>query len=362
MKINKIISFILTIIILLFSFCPPAYAEVVDNLLPENLSYYTFDGIFIEDVFLNEYILFYPLSTNNNTDYNDGLVYPVDLKPNTIYECNIDYKQFQMINIDTIIYILYIDDELNWNEVELIKINGADNFNGTATYIYNHDSDYQGGAAFVIGFERVGGTYVLSNTYFKVNNIDFGEKESQEGNILKRIYNFIINLPSTFQNFFTDLKNGISGFFTDLKTNLSDWFDSLKTSISGFFTDLKTNLSSWFDNLKTSIGDFIDNLSDNLSEFFTKLKNWLLWFNAEGEVSYTNPFEQIDDDVDDDLESSIVKLANYISDNTQSVSDSLASVGSVFLVFDAFVVGIPLVLSLIIFAFFIHILKRLLGF
>lgn len=347
MKINKIISFILMSIILVFSFCPLAFASVENNIITSDFIDWDadIDNYFISymDYNLEENantIRF--LASNNNNEKLAQFYYTFDdyeLFSNDNYELIFDFKDNNLANVSFEIYMFYSPDEI----IKLFEHNGGDSLTYKNIVIKHKTPEYFSALwtpMLIISFNREAMTVVESNAFIVIKDLTFGVADSVEGNILKRIYNFIINLPATFQNFFTDLKNGISSFFTDLKTNLRTWFNYLKTSIGGF----------------------IDNLSDNLSEFFNKLKNWLLWFNAEGSSSYTNPFEQIDDEVDDDIESNIIKLANYINDNTQSVSDSLASVGSVFLVFDAFVVGIPLVLSLIIFAFFIHILKRLLGF
>lgn len=371
MKINKIISFILTFIILAFSLCPLAFASDNDNLIDFNMSNWVIE----ENGGLLDYVNFVGGSENLNRVYFNSqptgsvnafaLLDVTDvLLSGKNYNFNFDAMTYGMNNVivQVGITIRYNDgsDDDYFTLVEFGESSTTPNYvNYNANFTPHIEN--KGYHCFISFFFGSIGS-VGSNRYCYIKNLSLTEIESQEGNILKRIYNFIINLPATFQNFFTDLKNGISGFFTDLKTNLSTWFNNLKNSIGGFFTGLTTNLSEWFNNLKTSIGDFIDNLSDNLSDFFTKLKNWLLWFNAEGSSSYVNPFEQIDDDVDDDIESNIVKLANYITDNTDTVSVSLATIGSAFLVFDSFVVGIPLVLSLIIFAFFIHILKRLLGY
>lgn len=350
MKINKIISFILTIIILVFLFCPRAIAIDNDNLIDPNMSNWV---IFADEGLLN-YVEFVGGTENINRVWfnpspsgeQDGFVL-IEMTELLLsgknYNFNFDVATLGMNSVSVaVVFEIHYNDGSDDDYFLLAEFGESSTSPNYVNYNVNFTPNIQnkGYQCFIsFMFFKYDGSVGL-NMNCNIKNLSLTEIESQEGNILKRIYNFIINLPATFQNFFTDLKNGISGFFTDLKTNLSQWFD----------------------NLKTSIGDFIVNLSDNLSDFFDRLKNWLLWFNVEGSSSYANPFEQIDDEVDDDLESNIVKLANYINDNTQSVSDSLANVGSVFLVFDAFVVGIPLVLSLIIFAFFIHILKRLLGF
>ena len=333
----KMLSVLITII-LLFSFCPLAMAsDFNDNLLNPNMStwYHEYVGFinsvdFVGGVDKQNVVSFLPQSSN---DFNLSLMYSLtgDILSDKDYQLTFDFLTYQIqpVSFDVYLWVVYSDHSTE----HLLYTGGKNNtypnyLNIKVNFKPVIDNDgYNCYLVFMFGKNE--GTALSAGSYCNINNLNLVEIESKESNILKRIYNFIIDLPSTIQS---------------------------------FLIDLKTNLTNMFSNLKDGIGDFFVDLGDNISSFFITLKNYLLYFSPDGASVYVNPFDSVHDDDKVNLNSIIATAANYIDDKGNDIVQGLNNLGSVFLVLDTFVTAIPLLLVLISLAFFIHIFKRILGY
>lgn len=97
---------------------------------------------------------------------------------------------------------------------------------------------------------------------------------------IKEIFNSLKELPTKIQSFFNDLKVNISSWFNDvgmwfseLKDNISAWF----SDVGEWFTELGDNLKQWF----IDVGNWFSELFTNISNFFTDLwEGFIEWFKS----------------------------------------------------------------------------------
>lgn len=335
----KILSVFLITIILLFSFYPLAMATDNDNvnlINPDLTTWYLVNDVLIQNVEYvggteNINVVRFNPQTSNVYDFSlmnslTGVIFS-----DKDYQLSFDFLTYQINAVSFNVYLLV---EYSDHSTEYLLYTGGKN----NTYPNYHNIkvnfkpviDNAGYNCYLVfSFTKEVGSTLNAGSYCNIKNLELVEIESKESNILKRIYNFIIDLPSTIQS---------------------------------FFSDLKTNLTNMFSNLKDGIGDFFDDLGDNIASFFITLKNYLLYFSPDGASVYINPFDSVHDDDNVNLNSIISTAINYIDDKGNDIVQGLNNLGSVFLVLDTFVTAIPLLLVLISLAFFIHIFKRILGY
>ena len=137
--------------------------------------------------------------------------------------------------------------------------------------------------------------------------------------------------------------------------------EKTQKSILSYIKDLPSNtmrsFSTLFTNLANKISGFFDNLSSSIGGFFTTLKNWLLWFNAEGEASYTNPFENITTKVYDFIESQIEDTEEFQENMDTYINSMLANSSKLLSVCGTFIDSVPL-LSVFFVAFVAFFVMR----
>ena len=168
---------------------------------------------------------------------------------------------------------------------------------------------------------------------------NFPTFESQDANTQKGILSAIKDIPSKIGTFFSELASSIGSFFGQLGDRISGFFSELTNKIQGFFTDL----------------------TNKIQGFFTTLKNYLLWFNADGENSYSNPFENLLDDLK-------IKIDGYVKDVeafNATLDDTLSGVvgyieqGSTAI--QMFLTGVPLISAFLLFFIVFCVVRKVVG-
>lgn len=135
--------------------------------------------------------------------------------------------------------------------------------------------------------------------------------------VLNDIKDGVLSLPKKI----TDLWDNLKAKLTTLIDTIKDKFSELSKSISGFFTDLKTNLTTWFNNVKT----WFSSLGDRISGFFDKLWNRIYWGNENGESEYDKPV------IDNKLNDILSKLQEYqlnLKGSIDTISSASADVST----------------------------------
>lgn len=108
-------------------------------------------------------------------------------------------------------------------------------------------------------------------------------------------------------------------------------------------------------------GSWISRLGDRISEFFETLKNWLLWFSADGQDSYTNPFS----DILSDIQLFFDKQVSDTNDFKDSLSDTLDNVvgyiSSGSGVISSVLTGVPILSAFVAFFVVFAVIRKVVG-
>ena len=102
-------------------------------------------------------------------------------------------------------------------------------------------------------------------------------------------------------------------------------------------------------------------LGDRLKGFFETLENRLLWFSDDGSASYTNPFDNLLDDVKTKINGYITDVDNF----NATLNDTLASVVSYVEqgsgAIQLFLTGVPLVSAFLLFFVVFAVVRKVVG-
>lgn len=102
-------------------------------------------------------------------------------------------------------------------------------------------------------------------------------------------------------------------------------------------------------------------LPDKIRGFFETLENRLLWFSDDGSASYTNPFDNLLDDVKTKINGYITDVDNF----NATLNDTLASVVSYVEqgsgVIQLFLTGVPLVSAFLLFFVVFAVVRKVVG-
>lgn len=168
---------------------------------------------------------------------------------------------------------------------------------------------------------------------------NFPTFESQQQSTQKGILAAIKAIPEKIGAFFTELANKISGFFTQLGDRISGFFSELANKIQGYFNDL----------------------TDKVSGFFTTLKNYLLWFNKDGEASYTNPFSNLLTDLQEKIDGYIADVEAFNATLDETLANVVTYIEQGSGAIQLFLTGVPLVSAFLLFFVVFCVVRKVVG-
>lgn len=326
-KIHKVLSFLLSILILCSAFPftasaePKSYAPNVFQSLvynQDNVNYYEnkIDNTVsstIENIFPNtlstDYMYNVVRRVNINAvlvshSYNGKYSYDISNKGVETIRCIVTLANDNFVFPDKISCSAYASVASNTATDSYGEYYSASSDKVSATRkgnIYTIDFDisewdtnleYFSYISFSIGGNSEYNSLVINGTpsskaYLKVDSIKFqfitSDNAYQSGmldkisnifdnlkNWFNSIFEWLSNIVENIKNGFSNLTNSISGFFTKLTSDLKGWFKN----VGDWFSDLGNNLSSWFTNLTNSIKSFFSDLSNKLTEWFKNVGQW----------------------------------------------------------------------------------------
>lgn len=168
---------------------------------------------------------------------------------------------------------------------------------------------------------------------------NFPTFESQQQNTQKGILAAIKAIPEKIGSFFTELANKISGFFTQLGDRISGFFSELANKIQGYFTEL----------------------TNKVSGFFTTLKNYLLWFNKDGEASYTNPFSNLLTGLQEKIEGYIADVEAFNDTLDETLDNVVTYIEQGSGAIQLFLTGVPIVSAFLLFFVVFCVVRKVVG-
>ncbi len=113
--------------------------------------------------------------------------------------------------------------------------------------------------------------------------------------------------------------------------------------------------------LPDKIKAFFTSLADRISGFFTTLKNYILYLNAEGSSSYSNPFSGLLSSFESKISSYINKLVDFNSSLDSTLQGVVDYVENGSDVIDLFLNGVPLLSALLLFFVVFSVVRKVVG-
>lgn len=294
---KKILSFLLSFVLLISAFPLSAYASssdfIADYLTFSDGTTSTWDESIVNAWTPNTYLTtavpgtnFYRVTYTLNSSVNSGDVYKVEL---------IDTLRYAYPYWSGVSNIKLYDPNGHWSMIitpDELRDTDVTNSYGDPykyyPYVVNADlnGSSNGSLQLCVQF-NLNGTTTSYDFHFTFKAKLSCSYDTESGSILnsiidyiKQIFNSIKELPTKIQSFFTDLKNNMSAWFSDV----GEWFSELKDNISAWFSDvgewftqLGDNLKQWFDD----VGNWFSELFTNISNFFTDLwDGFIEWFKS----------------------------------------------------------------------------------
>lgn len=113
--------------------------------------------------------------------------------------------------------------------------------------------------------------------------------------------------------------------------------------------------------LTDKIKAFFTSLGDRISGFFTTLKNYILYLNAEGSSSYSNPFSGLLSSFESKISSYINKLVDFNSSLDSTLQGVVDYVENGSDVINLFLNGVPLLSALLLFFVVFSVVRKVVG-
>lgn len=144
----------------------------------------------------------------------------------------------------------------------------------TFSFLISQDFNVTGFVFYVEGNAYDNYTYTCSgSTTFTVNISSITCEKSTETqglvNRLKTWFNSIFEWFSELRDKISNLSSSIGSWFSELGNNIKSWFNDLISNIQTQFSDITSSLKTWFSN----VGTWFSEIGDRISGFFSDLWN-----------------------------------------------------------------------------------------